>query len=42
MFEASPQPMMGMGNNGAGKTNEAGKNMGANTLKNYEQNKTNN
>ena len=42
MFEATPQPMMGMGNNGAGKTNEAGKNMGANTVKNYEQKKANN
>ena len=42
MFEATPQPMMGMGNNGNGKTNEAGKNIGANTAKNYEQKKTNN
>ena len=42
MFEATPQPMMGMGNNGTGKTNEAGKNIGANTAKNYEQKKTNN
>ena len=42
MFEASPQPMMGVGNNGNGKTNEAGKNIGANTAKNYEQKKTNN
>ena len=42
MFEATPQPMMGMGNNGNGKTNEAGKNIGTNTAKNYEQKKANN
>ena len=40
MFEATPQPMMG--NNGSGKPNEAGKNIGANTAKNYEQKKANN
>ena len=40
MFEATPQPMFG--NNGSGKANEAGKNIGTNTAKNYEQKKANN
>ena len=40
MFEASPQPMMG--NNDGGKANEAGKNIGTNAAKNYEQKKANN
>ena len=40
MFEATPQPMMG--NNSSGKANKAGKNIGTNTAKNYEQKKANN
>ena len=39
MFDATPQPMMG---NNSGKANEAGKNIGTNTVKNYDQNKINN